>query len=66
MPRVQSELRGFLVVRHLRVAVKGRDETRIGDAYTFIAIERHSKLVLTWHLGQRTERDTVPRKEISK
>jgi transposase-like protein/IS1 family transposase len=26
----------------------------IGDAYTFVAIERHTKLVLTWHLGKRT------------
>lgn len=35
-----------------------RDET-LGDAYTFVAIERHSKLVLAWHLGRRTVRHTV-------
>jgi IS1 family transposase len=29
-----------------------------GDAYCFIAIERTSKLVLTWHLGRRTTQDT--------
>jgi IS1 family transposase len=29
-----------------------------GDAYCFIAIERTSKLVLTWHLGRRTAHDT--------
>ncbi len=29
-----------------------------GDAYCFIAIERHSKLVLAWHLGRRTAEDT--------
>ena len=29
-----------------------------GDAYCFLAIERHSKLVLAWHLGRRTVRDT--------
>jgi IS1 family transposase len=28
-----------------------------GDAYCFVAIERSSKLVLTWHLGRRTARD---------
>ena len=28
------------------------------DAYCFIAIERTSKLVLTWHLGRRTTQDT--------
>jgi len=30
-----------------------------GDAYCFVAIERTSKLVLTWHLGRRTARDTM-------
>jgi IS1 family transposase len=29
-----------------------------GDAYCFVAFERASKLVLTWHLGRRTIRDT--------
>jgi IS1 family transposase len=30
----------------------------IGDAYTFIALERHSKLVVAWHLGKRTTKST--------
>jgi IS1 family transposase len=30
-----------------------------GDAYCFVAIERRTKLVLSWHLGRRTSRDTV-------
>jgi len=30
-----------------------------GDAYCFVAIERNTKLILAWHLGRRTERDTV-------
>jgi IS1 family transposase len=38
---------------------KGKDETTLGDAYTFVAFERDSKLILAWHLGRRTERDTV-------
>lgn len=29
-----------------------------GDAYCFVAIERHTKLVLAWHLGRRTADDT--------
>src|ERR1700680_411978 len=29
------------------------DAQNIGDAYTFIALERTSKLVLAWHLGKR-------------
>ena len=31
---------------------------RIGDAYTFIALERESKLILAWHLGKRTRPST--------
>jgi transposase-like protein/IS1 family transposase len=34
------------------------DDATLGDAYTFVGIERHSKLVLAWHLGRRTTRDT--------
>jgi transposase-like protein/IS1 family transposase len=30
-----------------------------GDAYCFVAIERASKLILAWHLGRRSARDTV-------
>jgi len=29
--------------------------TSIGDAYTFIGIERHTKLILAWHLGKRDQ-----------
>jgi transposase-like protein/IS1 family transposase len=29
-----------------------------GDAYCFVAIERNTKVVLTWHLGRRSARDT--------
>lgn len=30
-----------------------------GDAYCFVAIERNNKLVLTWHLGMRSARDSM-------
>ncbi|MCG2683498.1 MAG: hypothetical protein L6306_07760 [Planctomycetales bacterium] len=36
---------------------KGYDE-RFGDAYTFTAIERNSKLLLAWHVGRRTPTET--------
>jgi IS1 family transposase len=39
-------------------AVKADDDPTFGDAYTFVGIERNSKLVLAWHLGRRTTRDT--------
>jgi len=38
---------------------QGKDDTQLGDAYTFVAFERESKLILAWHLGRRTERDTL-------
>jgi IS1 family transposase len=34
------------------------EETKIGDAYTFVGFERNTKLVLAWHLGRRTFDDT--------
>jgi len=32
---------------------------QIGDAYTFIALERSTKLVLAWHLGKRDTPNTI-------
>jgi IS1 family transposase len=39
-------------------ALRQDDDPTFGDAYTFVGIERNSKLVLAWHLGRRTMRDT--------
>jgi transposase-like protein len=33
------------------------DDPATGDNWTFVAIERTSKLVLAWHSGRRTSRD---------
>jgi IS1 family transposase len=38
--------------------VQRGDDSTLGDAYCFVGIERNSKLVLAWHLGRRTARDT--------
>ncbi len=35
-----------------------KDIAEIGDAYCFVGIERHTKLVLAWHLGKRDQRAT--------
>jgi transposase-like protein/IS1 family transposase len=37
----------------------GKDSERVGDAYCFVGIERKTKMVMAWHLGRRTGRDTV-------
>jgi transposase-like protein/IS1 family transposase len=34
------------------------DDPTLGDCWTYTAIERNSKLILAWHLGQRTYQDT--------
>ncbi len=54
-----DEMWGYVGMKEKTKAAKGKDEVTLGDAYTFVAIERHSKLVLAWRLGRRTERDTV-------
>jgi hypothetical protein len=33
-------------------------DTSIGDQYVFIALERNSKLIVTWHLGKRDRENT--------
>jgi transposase-like protein/IS1 family transposase len=50
-----DELWGFVGCKE-----KNNHEGRLdrGDAYCFVAIERHSKLILSWHLGRRTAEDT--------
>lgn len=40
-------------VRKKERRVKPGDPETVGDAYIFIAIERHTKLVMAWHLGKR-------------
>ena len=51
-----DEMWGFVGCKEKR-NVTGDPER--GDAYCFVAIERNTKLVLTWHLGRRTARDTM-------
>jgi transposase-like protein/IS1 family transposase len=50
-----DELWGFVGCKE-----KNNHEGRLdrGDAYCFVGIERHSKLILAWHLGRRTAEDT--------
>jgi transposase-like protein/IS1 family transposase len=35
------------------------DDERLGSVYTFTAIEKDSKLIVAWHLGNRTEQDAL-------
>lgn len=55
-----DEIRGFVGMKQKTKKRKGhRDDPALGDAWAFIAIERYSKVILAWHLGHRTEADTV-------
>ncbi len=52
-----DEIWGFVGCKKKTAEKKGYGE-EFGDAYCFTAIERHTKLLLAWHLGKRTGNDT--------
>ena len=54
-----DEIWGFIGMKQKAKNFSGIEDDNVGDAWTFVAIERHSKLVLAWHLGQRTRTDTI-------
>jgi IS1 family transposase len=54
-----DEMWGYVGCKEKTKKLQGKDDPTLGDAYTFVAIERHTKLVLAWHLGRRNVRDTV-------
>src|SRR5260370_26040515 len=37
---------------------KGITDPQVGDAYTFVRMERNTKLVLAWHMGERDGANT--------
>jgi transposase-like protein/IS1 family transposase len=54
-----DEMWGFVAMKE---KAKGRERQSIdtlGDAYTYVAIERNSKLILAWHLGRRNRQNTL-------
>jgi IS1 family transposase len=53
-----DEIWGFVQKKETHKWAHEVDNHSIGDAYTFVALERHSKLVLAWHLGRRTKIST--------
>jgi len=46
------------VGKHQKSIMPGESNRYIGDAYTFIGLERTSKLVVAWHLGKRDRVNT--------
>lgn len=54
-----DEMWGYVGMKEKTKKRQGVSDPTRGDAYTFVAIERHTKLVLAWHLGRRGMKDTV-------
>ncbi len=48
-----DELWGFVGMKKITRLHKAITREGVGDAYTFVAMERNTKLVLAWHLGDR-------------
>lgn len=48
-----DEIWGFVGCKNRHKLNKGITDPKVGDAYTFVGIERNTKLILAWHLGER-------------
>lgn len=48
-----DEIWGFVRFKNRHKLYKEITDPHVGDAYTWVGIERNSKLILAWHLGQR-------------
>jgi transposase-like protein/IS1 family transposase len=53
-----DEIWGFVQCKNRHKLYKGITDPKLGDAYTFVGIERKTKLILAWHLGERGIVDT--------
>jgi transposase-like protein/IS1 family transposase len=54
-----DEMWGFVGMKERTKSRQLRETHLLGDAYTYVAIERNSKLILAWHLGKRSRKDTL-------
>jgi IS1 family transposase len=53
-----DEVWSFVGCKQKRLTPQRVEAGMVGDAYTFIALERTSKLVVAWHLGKRDRINT--------
>jgi IS1 family transposase len=54
-----DEIWGFVGMKERAKANLLNAADTLGDAYTYVAMERNSKLILAWHLGKRNRQDTL-------
>jgi len=52
-----DEIWGFVKFKNRHKLYKEITDPHVGDAYTWVGIERNTKLILAWHLGQRDMTD---------
>lgn len=53
-----DEIWGFVQCKNRHKLHRQITDPKRGDAYTFVGIERNTKLILAWHLGERGIEDT--------
>jgi len=54
-----DEIWGFVRKKESHKRPEEAHDNEIGDQWCFVAIERNTKLIVAWHLGRRTSRDTL-------
>jgi IS1 family transposase/transposase-like protein len=54
-----DEMWGFVGMKEKTKKRQGNTDGGVGDAWTFVAMERNSKLIVSWHLGRRSLRDAT-------
>jgi IS1 family transposase len=54
-----DEMWGFVGMKERVRADRYPEADALGDAYTYVAMERNSKLILAWHLGKRNRQETL-------
>ena len=54
-----DEMWGFVGMKEKAKGKLHKNEDTLGDAYTYVALERNSKLILAWHLGKRNRQETL-------
>jgi len=54
-----DEMWGYVGMKERAKGRERKTDAELGDAYTYVAIESNSKLILTWHLGKRCRGDTL-------
>lgn len=53
-----DEIWGFVFCKDKTKKRNKINSDSVGSAWTYVAIERYSRLVLAWHLGKRSQEDT--------